>query len=72
MATEGMLYRTDTLGAKVGIVEERCDTRKGHKALAEEIKDKVILHVDVPSTAATGIVRNDGLSAIVVREDRNR
>ena len=72
MAAKGMLDRADTLCLKVRVVKKGCHPRKGHNALAEEVKYEVVLHVNVPGTAPARVVLNDGLNAIVVSEDLDR
>ena len=57
-----MLDMTDTLDPKIRVVEKGCHAGEDYIPLAEEIENKVVLHVNVPSTTPACTVLNDGLS----------
>ena len=54
------------------VVEKGCHAGESHIALAEEIQNKVVLHVNVPSATSACFVLNDGLRSLVVCEDLDR
>ena len=58
-----MLDMTDTLGPKIRVDEKGRHGGESYKLLTEEIKNEVVLHVNLPSATPAHIVLNDGLSA---------
>ena len=55
-----MLDTTDTLGPKIRVVEKGLHAWESHVPLAEEIENKEVLHVSIPSATPARIVLSDG------------